>query len=100
MDQLQRDELIVLAFDGATEVEAGVSAGRGTSGVAGGAAGPALGRRLCAPKPPISPYLFPAQGPCPFWTQAGSVSLLDTGGVAPGYANSNNSLCLLVALTR
>ena len=83
VDQLQRDKLIVLALDGTAEVEAGISEGRGTGGMAGtaaGAAGAALGPRHFVPKPLISPH-------------SQSVPLLDTGGVAPGYANSN-SLCL------
>ena len=56
VDQLQRDELIVLALDGAAEVEAGISVDRGTCGVAGGAAGSASGSRLSALKPPICPH--------------------------------------------
>ena len=56
VDQLQRDELIVLALDGTAEVEAGVSGGKGTRGFSGGAAGPASEPRLCAPKPPTSPH--------------------------------------------
>lgn len=87
VDQLQRDELIVLALNGTAEVEAGISEDRGTRGVAGGAAASPSGSRLLAPKPPI-PH-SQRRVWCP----------LDIGGVAPGYANSNNSLRLLVTLT-
>lgn len=80
VDQLQRDKLIVLALDGTAEVEAGISEDRGTGGMAGTAPGAALGPKHFVPKPLISPH-------------SQSVPLLDTGGVAPGYANSN-SLCL------
>lgn len=83
VDQLQRDELIVLALDGAAEVEAGISVDRGTGGVAGGPAGPGF---------LFSNLLFP------LIPSSGSVSLLDIGRVAPGYANSN-SLGLMAVLT-
>lgn len=72
VDQLQCDELIVLALDGTAEIEAGISEDKDTSGVAGGAAGPASGPRHSAQTSLFSS--FPAQR---------SVFLLEADMVAP-----------------